>query len=173
MTQDKLENNLIFQISTELWYILDQIANTMSEQKKVTGVGGIFFKTKDAEKLKTWYQKHLGIKSDNYGAGFKFRQYEDKEKSGYLQWSPFAEDTDYFSPSEKPFMINYRVQNIESLVKELKAAGVTICDEIVSYDYGKFVHIMDLEGNKIELWEPVDEVFDKYYEDDNTREANY
>ena len=70
-------------------------------------------------------------------------------------------------------MINYRVQNIESLVQELKAGGVTICDEIVAYDYGKFVHIMDLEGNKIELWEPVDEVFDKYYEDDDSREPNY
>lgn len=145
----------------------------MSERKKVTGIGGIFFKSKDTDKLKEWYQKHLGIKTDEYGAGFKFRQYTDKEKSGYLQWSPFKDDTTYFAPSEKPFMINYRVHDIEGLVQELRENDVTICDEIATFDYGKFVHIVDLEGNKIELWEPVDEVFDKFYDEDDSREANF
>ncbi len=145
----------------------------MSEQKKVTGIGGIFFKSRDTTKLKDWYHKHLGIKTDEYGAGFKFRQFDNKEKSGYLQWSPFTEDTTYFSPSDKPFMINYRVHDIETLVQELREGGVTICDEITTYDYGKFVHIIDLEGNKIELWEPVDEVFDRFYEEDDSREANF
>ena len=137
----------------------------MSENKRVIGVGGFFFKTKDPKALKDWYTKHLGIKTDNYGATFKGRQHDNPEKSLYLQWSPMEEKIDYFDPSEKQFMINYRVQNLEWLVGKLKEEGVTICDEIQTFDYGKFVHIMDLEGNKIELWEPVDSVFDKYHED--------
>jgi predicted enzyme related to lactoylglutathione lyase len=73
-----------------------------------------------------------------------------------LQWCTFKKGSDYFAPSEKEFMINYRVQNIEGLVSKLKENGVTILDEIVTYDYGKFIHIMDAEGNKIELWEPME-----------------
>ncbi|NNE25602.1 MAG: VOC family protein [Saprospiraceae bacterium] len=141
------------------------------KENKVTGIGGVFFKCKDPQKQKEWYANHLGIKTDEYGASFKTRQFDNPDKSAYLQWSPFSEDTEYFQPSQKPFMINYRVTGIEAMVEELRASGVTICDEIASYDYGKFVHIMDPEGNKLELWEPVDEVFDKYH-DDNDKEVN-
>ncbi len=133
--------------------------------KKVTGIGGIFFKTKDPKATKEWYARHLGFDTDEYGAAFTFKKDEDPLKNGYLQWSPFKADTDYFAPSTKEFMINYRVENLIELVKMLKEEGVTICDEIETYDYGKFVHILDNDGNKIELWEPVDEVFDKYYND--------
>lgn len=139
----------------------------MEEFKRVTGVGGIFFKSKDPDKIKSWYAKHLGFDVDQYGAVFRFLKMDAPDKTGYLQWSIMKSDTDYFDPSASPFMINYRVENLEWLVKQLKAEGVTICDEIVSYDYGKFVHILDPEGNKIELWEPVDEVFDKFYEEKN------
>ncbi len=132
--------------------------------KRVTGIGGIFFKTKDPAATKSWYAKHLGFDTDQWGAAFTFRKNEDPDKKGYLQWSPFKEDTDYFQPSEKEFMINYRVENLEELVKLLREEGVTICDEISSYDYGKFVHIMDTDGNKIELWEPKDEIFDQLYQ---------
>jgi len=132
--------------------------------KRVTGIGGIFFKTKDPAATKSWYAKHLGFDTDQWGAAFTFRKNEDPDKKGYLQWSPFKEDTDYFQPSEKEFMINYRVENLEELVKLLREEGVTICDEIASYDYGKFVHIMDTDGNKIELWEPIDEIFDQLYQ---------
>lgn len=145
----------------------------MNDKKRVTGIGGVFFKTNDTEALKSWYQNHLGIISDQYGAGFKSRQWENPEKSHYLQWSPMKEDTDYFSPSGKQFMINYRVEDLEWLVKELRKEGVTIVDEIETYDYGKFVHILDPEGNKIELWQPVDQVFDQYYADDANRKANH
>ena len=132
--------------------------------KRVTGIGGIFFKTKDPAATKSWYANHLGFDTDQWGAAFTFRKNEDPDKKGYLQWSPFKEDTDYFQPSEKEFMINYRVENLEELVKLLREEGVTICDEIASYDYGKFVHIMDTDGNKIELWEPIDEIFDQLYQ---------
>ncbi len=126
---------------------------------KVTGIGGIFFRTKDPDKTKKWYGENLGLAITEYGSSFEFRNANRPDEINYLQWSPFNEETDYFDPSEKEFMINYRVQNIEGLVRKLRENGVTIVDEIASYDYGKFVHIMDPEGNKIELWEPVDSVF--------------
>ncbi len=128
---------------------------------KVTGVGGIFFKSKDPEKMRNWYGDNLGLAIDPYGSAFEFRNAHRPDEVNYLRWSPFAEDTDYFAPSEKEFMVNYRVQNIESLVENLKANGVQIVDEITTYEYGKFVHIVDPEGNKIELWEPIDSFFTK------------
>lgn len=126
---------------------------------KVTGIGGIFFRTKDPDKTKKWYGENLGLAISEYGSSFEFRNANRPEEINYLQWSPFEEKTDYFDPSTKEFMINYRVQNIEGLVRKLRENGVTIVDKIESYDYGKFVHILDPEGNKIELWEPIDSVF--------------
>lgn len=122
--------------------------------KKVTGVGGIFFKCKDPKKMMEWYKSHLGMDTNDYGVTFEWRELADPEKSGATQWSPFSETTTYFAPSSKDFMINYRVEDIEVLVAALKEEGVTVLDEIATYDYGKFVHIMDMEGNKIQLWEP-------------------
>ncbi len=138
----------------------------MEEQKqekenipKVTGIGGIFFFSENPEKTKDWYAQNLGLEVNQWGSSFEFRNANRPEEINYLQWSPFEEGSEYFAPSKKEFMINYRVQNIEGLVEKLKKNGVTIVDSIISYDYGKFVHIMDAEGNKIELWEPVDRVF--------------
>ncbi len=130
--------------------------------KRVTGVGGIFFKCQDPELIKEWYSKHLGFHTDQYGTNFEWRQASDPNKKGFTQWSPFKKDTDYFNPSTKDFMINFRVENLEELIIKLREENVTILDEIESYDYGKFVHILDAEGNKIELWEPVDEVYDQF-----------
>ena len=123
--------------------------------KKVTGIGGIFFKCEDPQKMKDWYNTHLGLNATEYGANFEWREESDATKKGSTQWTPFAGTTKYFAPSTKEFMINYRVDDLEALVEELKKEGVTIVDKIESYDYGKFIHIMDPEGNKIELWEPV------------------
>jgi len=139
------------------------------ERKKVTSVGGIFFKSENPEKIKDWYRDNLGLITNEYGSLFEFRQSEKPDVKSYLQWSPFEKDTTYFKPSEKEFMINYRVENLEELVEELKAAGVTILDEIETYEYGKFVHILDPENNKIELWEPVDKVFTDLYEGKTTK----
>ena len=128
---------------------------------KVTGIGGIFFRSKDPQAIKEWYGENLGLAVSDYGSSFEFRNANRPDEINYLQWSPFDEGTDYFDPSGKQFMINYRVQNIEALVNKLRENGVTIVDDIEEYEYGKFVHIMDPEGNKIELWEPVDSVLTK------------
>ena len=124
--------------------------------KKVTGIGGIFFKCKDPKKMKEWYKTHLGLNTSDYGTTFEWREDQDQNKKGSTTWTPFSENTKYFEPSSKDFMINYRVENLEALVEQLKNEGVTIVDSIETYDYGKFIHIMDAEGNKVELWEPHD-----------------
>lgn len=129
--------------------------------KRVTGIGGIFFKCKDPKKVREWYQTHLGLNTNQYGSVFEWRQATDSTKKGFSQWSPFGEKTKYFEPSTKEFMINYRVDNLTALIVELKKEGVTITDTMQTYDYGKFVHIMDIEGNKIELWEPNDVVYEE------------
>jgi predicted enzyme related to lactoylglutathione lyase len=134
---------------------------TLPTMKKVTGIGGIFFKCKDPEQVRNWYQKNLGLNTNPYGAVFEWHQGADSTKKGFTQWSPFKDNTKYFEPSAREFMINYRVENIEALVDELKQNGVTILDSIEAYDYGKFVHILDVEGNKIELWEPNDVAYEK------------
>ena len=126
----------------------------ITPMKKVTGIGGIFFKCADPKKMNAWYEKHLGIPVADWGAMFQWRELDNPEKEGYTVWSPFPADTTYFDPSKKDFMINYRVENIEVLVEELKNAGVQIIDEITDSEYGKFVHILDPEGTSIELFEP-------------------
>src|SRR5690554_6582156 len=134
----------------------------MSDDKpRVTGVGGIFFKSSDPDEMKNWYKKNLGLDTDPWGTNFEWFQGADSTKKGFTQWSPFKNDTTYFEPSKKEFMVNYRVVYIEKLVEQLKENGVTILDEIEHFEYGKFVHILDGEGNKIELWEPNDLEFEK------------
>jgi predicted enzyme related to lactoylglutathione lyase len=124
---------------------------------KVTGIGGIFFFSENMKETKDWYTKNLGIEINEWGSSsFESRNINKPEEINSLQWSPFKKGDDYFSPSKKEFMINYRVQNLEGLVTKLKENGVTILDSIATYDYGKFLHIMDDEGNKIELWEPIE-----------------
>ena len=129
--------------------------------KRVTGIGGVFFKCKDPKQMREWYQTHLGLNTNQYGAVFEWRQGVDTAKKGFTQWSPFKETTKYFDPSTRDFMINYRVENLESLVEQLKKEGVTITDTIATVEYGKFVHIMDVEGGKVELWEPNDVEYEK------------
>ncbi|MDA3615221.1 VOC family protein [Polluticaenibacter yanchengensis] len=121
---------------------------------KVTGIGGIFFFSDDPGKTREWYATNLGLDVNDWGATFESRNIHNPEEVNQLQWSPFKNGSNYFAPSKKEFMINYRVQNITELVNNLKANGVTILDDIESSEYGKFVHIMDADGNKIELWEP-------------------
>ena len=138
--------------------------NNNTKMRKVTGIGGIFFKCKDPNKMKEWYKAHLGLNTDQWGTNFEWRQGADPAKKGFTQWSPFAETTKHFEPSTRDFMINYRVENLEELVEQLKNEGVAITDKIESVEYGKFVHIIDIEGNKVELWQPNDIEYDKIVE---------
>jgi len=121
---------------------------------KVTGIGGIFFYSDNPQETNEWYTKNLGIEINEWGSSsFESRNVNRPDEINSLQWKSFKKGDDYFSPSKKGFMINYQVQNIEELAIKLKENGVTVLDSIATYDYGKFLHIMDNEGNKIELWE--------------------
>ena len=121
----------------------------------VTGIGGIFFKAEDPKSLKEWYREHLGIDAGDYGATFNWRDDNDPTKQGQTLWTPFPKDTKYFDPGTAPFMINYRVADLDGLVKALRDGGVEVKSE--SSEYGSFAWISDPEGNRIELWEPADE----------------
>ncbi len=140
--------------------MLTRMPDGQKKMKRVTGIGGVFFKCKDPGKVREWYKTHLGLNVNQYGAVFEWYQGADSTRKGFSQWSPFKEATKYFEPSTRDFMINYRVDDLVGLVADLRQSGVTITDTIESYDYGKFVHIMDVEGNKIELWEPNDVVYE-------------
>lgn len=130
--------------------------STDDSTPKVTGIGGVFFFSDNPQETKDWYSKNLGFETDEWGSTFGSRNINKPEEINYLQWSLFKKGSEYFKPSKKEFMINYRVQHLEGLLKKLKENGVTVLDEVQTFDYGKFVHILDPEGNKIELWEPVD-----------------
>jgi predicted enzyme related to lactoylglutathione lyase len=130
-------------------------ASTNDTIPKVIGIGGIFFYTDHPKDTRAWYAKNLGLEINDWGSSsFESRDINKPEVKNSFQWTPFKTGNEYFAPSKKDFMINYRVQNMEGLVDKLKLNGVTILDSIATYDYGKFIHIMDAEGNKIELWEP-------------------
>lgn len=140
-----------------------------SNEPRVTGIGGIFFKSDNPDKMKEWYTKNLGLVTNEYGSLFEFRDSDNPDSKGYLQWSPFEKETKYFAPSSKDYMINYRVVNIEAMIENMRSEGIEIIGEIEEYEYGKFAHIVDPEGNKIELWEPVDKVFTDLYEGKTTK----
>ena len=126
--------------------------------KRVTGLGGVFFQADDPEKLYQWYEKHLGIQREPHGQGamMHWRENENPERRGATVWALFEKRTPYFEPSRAPFMLNYRVDDLDALLEALRAEGVTI-DKHEDSDYGRFAWIMDPEGNKIELWEPPKE----------------
>jgi catechol 2,3-dioxygenase-like lactoylglutathione lyase family enzyme len=122
---------------------------------KVTGVGGVFFKARDPEALRAWYVRHLGFEPDANGTILFWSEEEEPRRRVYTVWSPFAEEDRYFEPSTKPFMFNFRVRNLDALLTELKAQGVTVDERLETYEYGRFGWAMDPEGNRIELWEPA------------------
>jgi predicted enzyme related to lactoylglutathione lyase len=135
---------------------MDSTSSSVDTTPKVTGIGGIFFYSDNLKETKEWYVKNLGLEINDWGSSsFESRNINRPDEINSLQWCPFKRDSAHFSPSKKDFMIKYQVQNIEGMVSKLKENGVTVLDDIVTYDFGKFVHIMDAEGNKIELWEPA------------------
>jgi len=118
---------------------------------KVTGLGGIFFKSCDPAALSAWYAKHLGLKVEDWG-GVRFN--EDEKRPGYALWSPFAADTTHFAPSTQPYMLNFRVDDLDALLTQLRADGVVVDERIEQSEFGRFGWIMDPEGTRIELWQP-------------------
>ena len=124
--------------------------------QRVTGIGGIFFKARDPAGLREWYAKHLGLPCDQYGYQFEWRDRDDPTQRGFTVWAPFAEGTQYFAPSEKPFMFNFRVTDLDAVLEALRREGVPVDDKIVEEENGRFGWVMDPEGHRIELWEPAD-----------------
>jgi len=123
--------------------------------KRVTGLGGLFFKAQDPKAMYDWYQKHLGIQGKpDQGAMFHWRDAADPEKTGMTVWSIFPQTTKYFDPSPAPFMMNFRVEDLTELLAALREEGVAIDPKVEEHEYGKFACITDPEGNRIELWEP-------------------
>jgi predicted enzyme related to lactoylglutathione lyase len=124
---------------------------------KVIGIGGVFLKFKDPSKMNKWYAEILGMTPNDYGILFSFN--DGKNKKGYLQLGTFSEDSDYFGSSKQQVMLNFRVDNLEKLIEKLRLNSVELADQLEIFDYGKFIHINDPEGNRIELWEPIDDSF--------------
>ncbi len=123
---------------------------------KVTGIGGVFFKSAgDAHSLAAWYQTHLGIRLENFGGAILNWKEDRAEDGGLTVWHVAAKDTDWFSPSHASFMINYRVDDLDGLLDQLKAAGVAPVKGPESHENGKFAWIVDPDGNKVELWQPM------------------
>lgn len=121
--------------------------------KRVTGIGGIFFKSVDPKALGAWYKTHLGVDVNDWGSAL-FHWGGDDSEPGMTVWSPFAQDTDYMQPSSASFMINYCVENLGSLLEALRAEGCNVVDKTEHSEQGKFGWVIDPEGNKVELWEP-------------------
>jgi len=132
-----------------------------AKQPGVTACGGVFIKCQDPGAIKEWYRNNLGINAGQYGAVWQWRKEVPNNDPGFTVWSAFPADTTYLSPSEHDFMINYRVNDLEELLKMLKERNIEQVGKMESYEYGKFAWIMDPEGRKIELWEPVDEEYIK------------
>ena len=123
--------------------------------KRVTGIGGIFFKAKDALSLQAWYKQHLGIDVQVWGGtAFSWTDADGKPMGGSTIWSISPDESDQFAPSAAPFMINYRVENVHALVKVLKEEGCNVLEKIDESEFGMFAWVIDPEGNKIELWQP-------------------
>lgn len=122
---------------------------------KVTGIGGVFFKCRDPKGLIEWYRTHLGLEPEDHGSAmFHWREHDDPEREGFTVWGPFSEDTAYFDPSKRPFMVNFRVDDLDAILASLREAGVEVDDKVEEYEYGRFGWFMDPEGTRIELWEP-------------------
>lgn len=120
----------------------------------IKGIGGIFFKSQNIEKLKKWYRENLEFNTDEYGATFKIRDHDNPDKEGYVVWGPFKAGTEYFGPSKKEYMVNFRVDDLNALLRELEAKGIKQVGERQEYDFGSFAWIMDPDGTKIEFWQP-------------------
>ncbi|MFK7803817.1 MAG: VOC family protein [Anaerolineae bacterium] len=132
-----------------------------NDKPRVRAIGGVFFRSADPEKTREWYGRHLGLSTDSFGTNFAWRHKDEPEKAGYSQWSAFDAETEYFGKREQQFMINYRVDHLDLLIEKLKADGVEFVGEMQQEAFGRFVHIIDNDGRRVELWEPIDDEYEK------------
>lgn len=145
-------------------YVVNNKNTLEKKEPKVKGLGGFFFRSKNPEELRNWYREHLGIEGGDEGTSFEWRKVDDPTSSGFTVWHAFSKTDDYFDVAGQEFMINYRVQNLEGLLEDLRKKGVEIVGETKTYDYGSFAWILDLEGRKVELWQPNDSIYDEITE---------
>lgn len=123
--------------------------------KRVTGIGGVFFKAQDPKALAEWYRKHLGVPVEEWGgASFRWASEDNPSGTGTTVWNPFKQDTSYFGPGGASFMVNYRVADLHALLAALRAEGCRVEDKVDESEFGKFGWVFDPEGNKVELWQP-------------------
>lgn len=122
--------------------------------KRATGIGGVFFRADRPEALRAWYAKHLGLPMKDHGAEITWREFDDPGRTAYTLWSPFPRDTKYFGDKRTDFMLNFRVADLEALLRTLRDEGVTVEDRVAAHEYGRFAWTRDPEGNRVELWEP-------------------
>ena len=157
-----LWNNAVGLIENRFFRIGDKSVQPDAPRNPgVTALGGIFFKSSDPKALKNWYEEHLGIISGKYGSEWQWRKEKPGNGPGFTVWSPFESSTSYFDPSEHSFMINYRVNDLEALLVRLEENNISQVGQMEVHEYGKFAWILDPEGHKIELWEPVDSEYAK------------
>jgi catechol 2,3-dioxygenase-like lactoylglutathione lyase family enzyme len=135
-----------------------------TQNRRVRAIGGIFFRWPDPKGTREWYQRHLGLSTDATGTNFAWRHFDDASQLGFSQWSPFSDDTRYFGKEDQQFMINYRVEDLEGLLTELRFEGVKIVGDVQREPYGAFAHIIDIDGRMVELWEPIDSEYEKMLE---------
>ena len=124
-------------------------------ERFVTGIGGVFFRADDPESTRTWYREHLGIVGEGPGVSYYWREQDNPERVGFTVWSVFPRDTEYFGGSSQEFMVNYRVRDLDLLLERLRNAGIEQVKELEEYPYGRFAWVEDIDGNRVELWEPV------------------
>lgn len=145
---------------------------SQTEGPGVSGIGGVFFKAENPAKLRAWYQRHLGIDAKGQGVNFFWRERDDAERFGMTVWSLFPKDSDYFGTGGQDFMVNYRVRDLDALLARLREQGVQQAGATEEYWYGRFAWVLDGEGNRIELWEPVDlspDEFDRRSQDKSSQ----
>lgn len=127
-----------------------------TQRGRVTGIGGVFFRSADPAATRQWYSEHLGLGVDDYGTNFRWRSHADPDHTSFTQWSPFADDTDYFGDRDQQAMVNYRVDDLDAVLERLREAGVEVVGEEQVEPFGRFQHVLDGDGRRIELWEPND-----------------
>ena len=137
----------------DAWTVAGAMSLTLLKMERVKGIGGVFFKARDPERLSSWYREHLGIAAADGHADFRWREHDRPNEIGRTVWSIFPAESDYFGANSSAFMVNYRVADLDKMLEQLRNAGITV-EKVEDFDYGRFAWFTDPEGNRVELWEP-------------------